>query len=752
MILRITSIIFLFSFYLCSAQEVFFDANDSEISFNTERFIIPKKYRTLGINKIEIEKLLDESNLESEVFVHESNDLISLPLPNGENVLFRFVQAPIMSTILSAKYPKIRTYLGESIDHKMSMRFNYNPKLGFHAMILGQTDVIFIDPYSFHNDNYIISYYKKDYENIGKREFHEEAPISSSDYEEYLEYKAANPIIENISSGDQLKSYRIAIACTQQYSNFHGGSTEETLNAIVTTMNRINQVYETELAIRLILVDNNDSLINLSVSAGMSNNNTNQLINQSQEVIDDIIGSENYDIGHTFSTGAGGLASLGVPCNDNEKARGVTGTNSPIGDPYDIDYVAHEIGHQFGGNHTFNGTAGSCNGNRNEETAYEPGSGSTIMAYAGLCGSWFDDSQNLQPNSDPYFQAGSYDEIQYYINSAWGQTCATISETGNSTPEALIEKESYVIPVYTAFELDGVSYDDDEDELTHSWEQMDLGPAGHPNSPSNNAPIFRVFNPTQSTKRTFPRISYLLNNYQPDYSGGESMPTYPRTLHFRFTVRDNRAGGGGITYDQTEVEVTDQAGPFEIISPNGNETLGINETYTVEWEVASTDENIINCQEVNIILMHNTNGTWQETVLAQNEQNDGQALITIPNSEELIGSQNRIKIIPTNNIFFDISDEDFLITGMNISEISGGNLEIYPNPNNGIFTLRTANTSPKNMELIIYNLLGKKVHNENFKMTNNLEKVFNFKTLNSGLYHIELKTPSQKVFKTISIL
>ena len=130
--------------------------------------------------------------------------MISLPLPNGENVLFRFVQAPIMSPILSAKYPKIKTYLGESIDHKMTMRFNYNPELGFHAMIMGQTDVIFIDPYSFHNNNYIISYYKKDYENNAKREFHEEAPISSSDYEEYLEYKAVNPIIQKISSGINL--------------------------------------------------------------------------------------------------------------------------------------------------------------------------------------------------------------------------------------------------------------------------------------------------------------------------------------------------------------------------------------------------------------------------------------------------------------------------------------------------------------------------------------------------------------------
>ena len=180
--------------------------------------------------------------------------------------------------------------------------------------------------------------------------------------------------------------------------------------------------------------------------------------------------------------------------------------------------------------------------------------------------------------------------------------------------------------------------------------------------------------------------------------------------------------------------------------------MGINETYTVEWEVASTDENIINCQEVNIMLMHNTNGTWEETILAQNEQNDGQAQITIPNAEELIGSQNRIKIVPTNNIFLDISDDDFSITAMNILEISGGNVEIYPNPNNGIFTLRTVNTSANNMELIVYNLFGEKVHHENFKTTNNLEKEFDFKTLNSGLYYVELKTPTEKVIKTISIL
>ena len=744
----LASFVLVFNINTSTAQEIFFDANESEITSNTKRYIIPKAYKTLGINNTELEHLLSQSSLESEVNVHQSNNLIQLPFPNGQEFVFRFVESPVMSPILSAKYPNIKTYLGESIEGGMTVRFDYSPNYGFHAMIMGLTDVIFIDPYSLHNSNYIISYYKKDYINASKKEFDEGTPISSPEYEEYLEYKAKNPLnTEKLSSGEELKSYRSAIACTQQYSNFHGGTTESTLAGIVTTLNRVNEVYETEVAIRLILVDNNDSLIDYAVNWGMSNNSTNQLINQSQEVIDEFIGNDNYDIGHTFSTGAGGLASLGVPCKPYQKAMGVTGTNSPIGDPYDIDYVAHEIGHQFGGNHTFNGTAGSCNGNRNEETAYEPGSGSTIMAYAGICS-----SHNLQSNSDPYFHPASFDEIKYYINSAWGNTCATMTETGNTAPEAFIEKEIYTIPFYTPFELDGIGTDADGDILTYSWEQMDLGPAGHPNSPTNNAPIFRTFSPKEISKRTLPRMSYLLNNSQPNYSGGEIIPQYARNLHFRFTVRDNRAGGGGVGFEETQVEVTEQAGPFEIISPNGNETWGLNGTYLVEWEVADTDDNIIDCQEVNIILMHNTTGIWEETMLAENEENDGEAEINIPNIDELIGSQNRIKIVPINNIFFDISNENFSITGMSISEIAGGNIEIYPIPSNGLFTLRIIDVKQNDINLKVYDINGKLVHQENLNTTHNMEKQLHLNKLNKGLYFIELITPDEKITQTISIL
>jgi hypothetical protein len=741
-----TSFLLVINSYFSSAQEIFNETDESEITTTSTRYIVPKKYTAFEINSVLFSTLLNQAQHEEEVNVHQSDLLINIPFPNGEVHTFRFVESPVMSLNLSSRHQSIKTYLGESLRGNMTMRFDYSPDYGFHAMIMGQTDVVFIDPYSFHNSDYIISYYKKDYINEGQIEFNEGEPIQSAEYLEYINYKDANPIdLDKISSGEELRSYRIAIACTQQYSNFHGGTTESTLAGMVTTLNRVNEVYETELSIRLIMVDNNDSLIDYSLDWGMSNYNTGALINQSQEVIDEFIGDDNYDIGHTFSTGAGGLASLGVPCKTNQKGNGVTGTNSPTGDPYDIDYVAHEIGHQFGANHTFNGNAGSCNGNRNSGTAYEPGSGSTIMAYAGICS-----SNNLQSNSDPYFHPASYDEITYYINSAYGNTCAQISETGNSAPEVFIEETIYTIPVYTAFKIDGSASDSDGDTLTYSWEQMDLGPAGHPDSPVNNAPIFRTFNPKTVSSRIFPRMSDLLNN---THTKGELIPEYVRTLHFRLTARDNKAGGGGISFQETEVEVTEQAGPFEIISPNGNETWGINGTYTVEWEVADTDGTVVNCQEVNIILMYKLDGIWEEVILAENVENNGETEVVVPNLENLIGSENRIKIIPTNNIFFDISNEDFSITGMNIFELEGGNIAIYPNPSTGSINIKIDQVNHNIIQLNVYDLSGKLIHTEKIQNKHNsTETKLNLTDVEKGLYLLELNTPNERIVNTISIL
>ncbi|MCP4250319.1 MAG: hypothetical protein GY778_25025, partial [bacterium] len=319
--------------------------------------------------------------------------------------------------------------------------------------------------------------------------------------------------------------------------------------------------YERDVAVRMTLVANNDLVVYTNGATDpYTNNNGFAMLGENQSNVDAVIGNANYDIGHVFSTGGGGVASLGVPCRTSLKARGVTGLPSPNNDVFYIDFVAHEMGHQWAGNHSFNGSSGNCSGgNRNASTAYEPGSGTTIMAYAGICS-----PQNIQPNSDDHFHNISYQEIVNYITNSFGDNCDAPTATGNTppTPDA---GDPFTIPINTAFELCGSATDPDGDTLTYNWEQFNLGPTGHPNSPVGDAPIFRSFSSSLSNCRLFPQLSDLLNNTQ---TLGEILPSYARTLTFRMLVRDNRPGGGGADYDQVDVVVSDVGGPFLVTSPN----------------------------------------------------------------------------------------------------------------------------------------------------------------------------------------
>ncbi|MCP4422259.1 MAG: hypothetical protein GY805_37095, partial [Chloroflexi bacterium] len=454
--------------------------------------------------------------------------VLSLPLPDCSYGRFQIYQPTVMHPDLAAKFPEIQTYAGNGLDDPTAYaRLDTTPK-GFHAMILSGNGRVFIDPYSSDGIDLYQSYLASDFLPNLPENFAPDVVIEAAGE------NAAKPdaIAGAISSGGQLRLYRLAVAATGEYTQFHGGTKALAMSEINTAINRVTGIYEREVAVTFQLIANNDLIIYTNGATDpYTNSNGDAMLGQNQANLDSVIGSANYDVGHVFSTGGGGVARLGVVCG-SFKAWGVTGRSSPIGDPFYVDYVAHEIGHQYAGSHTFNGNSGFCAGNGNSGTAYEPGSATTIMGYAGICY-----PQNIQENSDDYFHGISFDEIVSFTTTGLGNSCATTSSTGN-TPPTVDAGASFNIPLNTPFTLSGSATDPDGTAaLTYNWEEFDLGPAGLPNFPSGNAPIFRSFQPTTFPSRTFPQISDIVNNTQ---TMGELLPSYARTMNFRLTARDNQ--------------------------------------------------------------------------------------------------------------------------------------------------------------------------------------------------------------------
>jgi hypothetical protein len=621
---------------------------------NYARQIVPDHYLTYQLDLPQLSSLLATAPLEFTEAGRTTPLILPLPLPDGTMVDFAFVESPILEPELAAKFPAFKTYAGQQVDELSTSVPTTVPTTvrldvthhGFHAMIISADGTTYIDPYQRYDTVHYQVYAKQDLTRAPDFVEHGVLEIPERDTPP-ADFTAAIP------TGPELYTYRLAMAATGEYTIFHGGTVADGMAAIVTAVNRINQVYERDVAVRMILVANNDLIVYTDPNTDpYSNFDGFAMLAQNQTNLDIVIGNANYDVGHVFSTGGGGVAYLGVPCESNWKARGVTGLPSPVGDPFWIDYASHEIGHQFNANHTFNGSAGSCAGSqRNASTAYEPGSGTTIMAYAGICG-----AQNIQPNSDDMFHTINIDEIVTYTRVGQGSQCAAIINTDNNAPTADAGLGGFTIPRNTPFTLTGVGTDPDNDTLTYSWEQLDLGPTGHPNSPVNNAPLFRAFSPTTSPSRTFPQWSDIVNNTQ---TLGEILPSYTRSLTFRFTVRDNNVypSAGGVNTAVMSFNVVDTAGPFLVTAPNTAVTWPGNSSQTVSWDVANTDVAPVSCTAVDIFLSTDGGYTYPITLLS-NAPNNGSASITVPNIDT---DTARVKVKCALNIFFDISNSNFTI-------------------------------------------------------------------------------------------
>ncbi|MFT6387156.1 MAG: hypothetical protein ACJAUP_000526 [Cellvibrionaceae bacterium] len=587
--------------------------------------------------------------------LNSDNVDIELPLPGGQTAIYHFEYSPIAEQGLLDKFPDIRTFRGTDVsDSKNRGRFDISPA-GFRGMFRHNGETILIDPQYVGNSQAYISYVAKDAEPLSAR------PHDQVIYTELLK-SAENAAERNLAKGSSdgsLRTYRLAVAATAEYTQFFGGTVANGIAAITTAINRVNEVYENDLGIRLVLIANNNVIVYTDALTDPYENDGFDDLDRNQDNISDTIGNVNYDIGHLFGTGAGGVADLGGVCNNSVKARGLTGLSSPTGDVFHIDFVAHEIGHQFGADHTFNGTTGGCGSiNRNQSTAYEPGSGSTIMAYAGICG-----AENLQGNSDPYFHSGSIAEITAFIqNGATGGSCAIMTSPANATPNAIAGAD-VTIPANTPFVLTGSSTDADVgDTLMYSWEQMDAGASSSTQFEwvdNGDRAIFRSVEPATSSIRYFPNLPDVLDG---SLTPGEAFPTTNRNLNFRFTVRD---GNGATAFENKVVSVTTSAGPFEVIAPGfgGAWTQG---SADVTWDVAGTNSSPVSCSNVDI-LYSNNGGSSFDTTLASNVANEGSQSVTVPAAAT---TQGRVMVRCTDNVFFAVSDADFQVSASSTPAIS----------------------------------------------------------------------------------
>jgi len=621
------------------------------------------KQRFFSLNEAALATALQSAPMERTSAAKRGALRLTIPMPDGSTMDFRVVESPVMEAGLSARYPSIKSYLATSFDNAaFSGRISYTPS-GFTGVFSTPQGEVFVEPQTFSSTRYHAVYYGKDVVIEGdavaslscgyQGTEHEHGPLDGlhpEDLDEHTE-GARGPSGGPLS----LRTYRLALACTGEYAQNNGGTKESVLAAMNVAVNLVNQIFEREVAVRMILIANNDDIIFLDPASDpyQNSNMGGALLGQNTPAIvdDGGIPFNAFDIGHVFTAGCtdvGGVVS-GQICTSG-KARGVTCHSSQNVNSIVRRIMAHEIAHQFSVAHSWSNCPGS-EGQLASESAYEPGSGSTIMSYAGSCG-----NQNVVFNNDAYYTVGSLDEFIYYSRQGNGGSCATVVPTDNTEPDLTHNYQNgFYIPISTPFELVASATDAEDTDLTYCWEQFNLGPISELGSPMGTSPSFRSFLPNANPKRVFPNLQSIVNNASSEV---EVLPTYTRNLTFRCTVRDNHEGANAAVWKQVSFEATASAGPFVVTNPTtGLEVWTAGEFREVTWDVANTTNSLVKCKYVNIRLSTDGGYTYPITLLA-NTPNDGSEMVNVPNLNTGVA---RVRIEAADNIFFDISNGNFRI-------------------------------------------------------------------------------------------
>lgn len=610
---------------------------------NTELNATSKQFSK---QRLHVEKgkafILDQDQFIKALALKENSKVIYFPDEQGSQVPFLVEDAHLFSKELAEKYPSIKSYKGIAVnDPTTQVRFSVSHK-GVESMFntVGEKSALFMQKSV--NDSYIL-YRRSDQK---ARDLNFICRTMSS----VLEY--SQPSTAKLVDDKTLRTFRVVISASGEYTQFHGGTKTDALAAINATLTRVNGVFERDLAITLELIGNTDFVIYTDPE---NDPYTGSLSSQVQNTLTSVIGETNYDIGHLFNqqdnTLDGNSGFIGAVCKDGRKGSAYTTLATPIGDKFDIDLVAHEMGHQFGANHSFSHIS------EGTTVQVEPASGTTIMGYAGITG-----NNNVADNSSDYFHYVSIVQIRDYLNTiSCGQT-----QLLTNSPPTVTPLLNYTIPKGTAFVLNGAGSDPDVlDILSYAWEQIDNGVVTQatfgPNNPAGAN--FRSLPPSLGPQRYFPNLNRVLNGQltqalPPKGDAWETVSTIGRTMNFSLTVRDNALNGGQSDSDELQISVLNNAGPFELRTQNNPESFVSGSIQLISWNVAETNVAPISAETVSIFLSTD-GGLTYPTLLAENTLNDGSHSIIVPS---IATSNGRVMVKADGNIFFAVNAADFSIT------------------------------------------------------------------------------------------
>ncbi|MFT5998391.1 MAG: subtilisin-like proprotein convertase family protein [Neolewinella sp.] len=610
--------------------------------------------RTTTVDLNKLRKVLLKAPLEFQGL--KSNTTLSLPLPNGDFADFTAYNSPLQTS-----HPELG---GFKIHGPWGGGRISTSDAGISVVARGPNGYFIIDPIQEQPGQYRVSEYGDFMAMLGESQGALSCGYDDTSMPDYSELEIDPDMIDlgevagttkGLKAGNEareLRVYDLIMTCTGEFAAQNGGTVASVSAAFNTAANTINGIFENELGIRMNLIIL-DTLIFLD---GALDGFATPTVGTSLlgEVLPAFqmagVSADQYDLGHILTSGCSDVGGVvgGRACTGG-KTRGVTCVRNGNVVGAALRIMAHEVAHQFAVGHSWNTCPGS-EGQRASDSAFEPGSGTTIMSYSGAC------SEENIGSDDAYYHVGSLDQFLTYSRVTGGADCATQVETSNFTPDVSFDYvDDFYIPVSTPFRLEGTATDANNDDLTFVWEQYDLGPSSPIREPRGNAPLFRSFRPSvEGNLRYFPQLFDIV---QHNDDRTETLPSYSRDLTFRLVARDNNAEAGGVDWEEIHFFSDETAGPFLVNNPADTEWF-VGDYREVTWDVANTDQAPVNCQRVNIV-MSTDGGSTFDVVLVENVANNGSAFVTVPT--EALSTEALIMVEAADNVFLNVNTNSFRV-------------------------------------------------------------------------------------------